>query len=153
MDIFQQRQRLANMLSQLESDMEGRGGRENLRDNIKELSVIDNHPGDIGSEEYQRNLEAYFQQLNEHILEKIQGAIARIDRGEYDICTECGGRISHQRLQALPYADTCTECAKSGEAEAPGIQKSYPPQGEFTWPRFRQYGTGGGDGEQPPDRV
>ncbi|NLY33055.1 MAG: hypothetical protein GX065_09695 [Firmicutes bacterium] len=152
MDTSRQRQRLVNMLRQMEKDEDDRGGRENLRDNIKELAVIDNHPGDIGTEEYLRNLDAYFQQLNEQILEKIQEAIARIDRGEYDICTQCGGKISSRRLQALPYADTCSECAKSG-SEAPGITKSYPPHGEFTWPRFRQFGTGSGEGEQPPDRV
>lgn len=130
MDTSRQRQRLVNMLRQMEKDEDDRGGRENLRDNIKELAVIDNHPGDIGTEEYLRNLDAYFQQLNEQILEKIQGAIARIDRGEYDICTQCGGEISPQRLQALPYADTCSECAPS-QREAPGISKSYPPWGIY----------------------
>lgn len=60
MDTSRQRQRLVNMLRQMEKDEDDRGGRENLRDNIKELAVIDNHPGDIGTEEYLRNLDAYF---------------------------------------------------------------------------------------------
>lgn len=151
MDISLQRRLLANMLSQLEEGRDGSEG-ENLRDYLKELSVIDNHPADIASEDYQRNLDASFQEMNEHLLDKIQGAIARIDRGEYDICRECGGIISPQRLQALPYVDTCAKCAKSG-GEAPGKSRSYPQQGEFTWPWFRRYGTGSGEGEQPPDRV
>ncbi len=152
MDISVQRRRLANMLSQMEEGRDGSDKRENLRDYVKELSVIDNHPGDIASEEFQRNLDASFQELNEQLLDQVQNAIARIDQGEYDICTECGGIISPQRLQALPYASTCTKCAKNGE-EAPGKPRSYPDHGEFTWSRFRQYGTSSGDGEQPPDQV
>ena len=41
----------------------------------------------------------------------IRNALARIDNGTYGTCFKCGGQISKERLQALPTATTCIECA------------------------------------------
>lgn len=46
---------------------------------------------------------------------QIDAAIARIDAGEYGMCVECGQEIDPRRLQALPYATLCTECAARAE--------------------------------------
>jgi DnaK suppressor protein len=44
-------------------------------------------------------------------LQLLRAAIARMDAGTYGVCTKCGGLISPQRLEALPYATTCITCA------------------------------------------
>lgn len=44
-------------------------------------------------------------------LARVERALARLDRDEYDICARCGGEIAHERLAALPYAETCISCA------------------------------------------
>lgn len=151
MDLQQQRRRLTAMQDQLERRSNA-DYKKNLRDYHHELSVIDNHPADVASEDYLRNLDASFRENDELLLEQIQQAIARIDQGEYEECTECGAKIACERLQALPYAVTCAECANS-EAGNPGKSRSYPEHGDFTWPKFNQYGTSGGAGEQPrPDQ-
>lgn len=41
----------------------------------------------------------------------IRAALTRIDEGVYGICTSCGERIGEARLQALPFAERCVECA------------------------------------------
>lgn len=43
-------------------------------------------------------------------LRAIQGALARLKRGEYGFCQRCGEPISPGRLEALPQATLCVEC-------------------------------------------
>ena len=57
---------------------------------------------------------------------QIDAAIARIDAGEYGICSDCGQDIDPRRLAALPYAVLCTECASRRE-RAPGALVEEPP--------------------------
>jgi RNA polymerase-binding protein DksA len=46
-------------------------------------------------------------------LQQIDEALARIDAGTYGRCEQCGGRIQEERLEALPFATTCIDCASS----------------------------------------
>lgn len=151
MDLQQQRRRLVELRRRLE----GRNVedyRENLKDSVQELSVVDNHPADVATEDYLDNLEASFQENNELLLRKIEEAIARLDGGEYQRCAQCGEKIPKARLLALPYATTCLGCARR-QQDDPGFSHSYPLRGEFSWPRFRDYGTSAGDSELPPPEL
>ncbi len=42
----------------------------------------------------------------------IDKALLRIESGEYGFCETCGEAISEQRLQAVPFATHCIECAE-----------------------------------------
>ncbi len=42
---------------------------------------------------------------------EINAALARIDEGNYGICSSCGEGIGQQRLDALRYATECIKCA------------------------------------------
>lgn len=44
-------------------------------------------------------------------IREIQSALARIDGGTYGICVECGEEISEGRLQVVPEATRCVNCA------------------------------------------
>ena len=44
---------------------------------------------------------------------QINAALQRIDKGIYGVCSRCGENIDPERLKALPYADTCTDCTRS----------------------------------------
>lgn len=57
---------------------------------------------------------------------QIDAALARIDAGEYGVCRDCGNEIAVRRLEALPYAVLCTECASQHE-RAPGTIVQEPP--------------------------
>ncbi len=48
-------------------------------------------------------------------LELIDAALARVDEGTYGICVECDQTIALDRLDALPYALRCAECAARDE--------------------------------------
>lgn len=43
--------------------------------------------------------------------EQIKAAIGRIDADSYGQCESCGSEINPKRLQALPYATKCIDCA------------------------------------------
>ena len=45
------------------------------------------------------------------LLSKVDRALARIEAGEYGICESCSKAIPVQRLDVLPYATLCVECA------------------------------------------
>ena len=54
-------------------------------------------------------------QESKQIVSQINGALHRIETGDYGICTECGAEISEGRLEIMPYAALCIKCAeKSG---------------------------------------
>lgn len=49
-------------------------------------------------------------------LQRIDGALHRIEDGTYGICDMCGQLIRKARLQHLPFAHTCMECQSEMEA-------------------------------------
>lgn len=42
---------------------------------------------------------------------KIDAALARIEAGDYGVCTKCGDDISAERLDLLPFTPFCRKCA------------------------------------------
>ncbi len=60
------------------------------------------------------SLEEY---VADHLAE-IDEALAKIDRGTYGICEECGKPISLERLEILPTATKCVECKKKAEQQS-----------------------------------
>lgn len=48
----------------------------------------------------------------QHMIMYIDAALSRINKGTYGICTACNEPISEQRLQAVPYAGLCINCAE-----------------------------------------
>lgn len=46
---------------------------------------------------------------------RITAAIGRIDSGQYGVCRECELKIDQTRIDALPYAEYCIECAEFEE--------------------------------------
>ena len=45
-------------------------------------------------------------------VQNIDGALLRIKEGTYGICGRCGKPINKKRLEAVPYASVCIECAE-----------------------------------------
>ncbi|MFT5485707.1 MAG: DnaK suppressor protein [Paracoccaceae bacterium] len=44
-------------------------------------------------------------------IRKIKAALGKIEAGTYGTCESCNKEIAPKRLEALPYATTCIECA------------------------------------------
>lgn len=80
-----------------------------FRDSTGELSAIDNHPGDAGSEMFERSKDLALLEKEAFRLERVEAALERMDTGEYGHCAACGKFIPHERLDALPTAIYCIE--------------------------------------------
>ncbi|AJY45653.1 TraR/DksA family transcriptional regulator [Martelella endophytica] len=44
-------------------------------------------------------------------LKAIDAALDRIEAGSFGTCVKCGGKISADRLEAVPYTPFCKRCA------------------------------------------
>jgi DnaK suppressor protein len=53
--------------------------------------------------------------LHSEMVRELADALERIDDGTYGRCGDCGGRISVQRLRALPSATRCLACEEGHE--------------------------------------
>jgi DnaK suppressor protein len=59
-----------------------------------------------------------YDQLDEHgkiEIEQIDLALTKMTIGDYGVCESCGDDISPRRLQAIPWARLCVECARDYE--------------------------------------
>jgi RNA polymerase-binding protein DksA len=45
-------------------------------------------------------------------LGRVEAALRRLDEGSYGTCTSCGKPIARERLEAIPWAPTCIDCAR-----------------------------------------
>lgn len=78
-------------------------------------------PGDRDWEEQalERENEEVLERLDEAEIaeiDEIRAALARLDDGTWGVCGRCGERIPDERLAALPYTDTCVDCAADAES-------------------------------------
>lgn len=49
-------------------------------------------------------------QTDAKIVQAIEEALSRIDKGTYGICRDCGEPISEARLNAIPWTRVCITC-------------------------------------------
>lgn len=79
-------------------------------------SQVTNHPADIGSELFEKELDIALMNNEKDIEIKIEDAIKRVENGEYDKCKLCRGLIEGERLEVLPYTDICASCARDNSS-------------------------------------
>jgi RNA polymerase-binding protein DksA len=45
-------------------------------------------------------------------LSRVEAALRALDDGTYGTCTNCGNQIAPERLEAIPWAPHCIDCAR-----------------------------------------
>jgi YteA family regulatory protein len=118
----QQLQKMKDDLLEQTENTEGLQKHESLRDATQELTVVDNHPADIASENYERSKDLSLHEKNQLILKKIDEALEKIALGKFGFCENCGRTIPAERLSVVPYTEFCIDCKR----EAEGIVHDYP---------------------------
>jgi DnaK suppressor protein len=78
--------------------------------NDQELSPEDE--AGVATESFIEDRELDTRQRRFKLLSDIEFALQRLREGTYGICESCGEEISERRLQALPWAQLCLECAE-----------------------------------------
>jgi RNA polymerase-binding protein DksA len=90
---------------------ENRGQLEDDREEIPS----DNHPGDMATSTFDRELDATLEGNEERLLQAIDAALQRIEEGTYGVCPKCGQAIPEERLEALPWTTRCIDCKRREE--------------------------------------
>lgn len=101
--IQEERERLTTTLEGLETDIEAQ------KESLQELSVVDEHQGDIGTETFEREKDLSILESVQAGLEDLDAALHRLDQGTYGNCEVCHQPIGDERLDALPAARFCLE--------------------------------------------
>ena len=73
---------------------------------------MDNHLADGASTTYDREIDYSLEENAEQVLGEIDRALQRMDEGTYGRCVNCGKEIAVERLEAIPYAELCIDCAR-----------------------------------------
>ena len=55
-------------------------------------------------------------QTDAKILQAIEEALQRIERGTYGVCRDCGNMIADARLNAIPWTRVCINCKEKQKA-------------------------------------
>lgn len=67
--------------------------------------------GDMASRNFAKDLAVVTMERERNELAEVEAALSRIKTGEYGICEMCENPIREARLQALPWARLCIQCA------------------------------------------
>ena len=78
-------------------------------------STADNHPADVATVTFDRELDYSLEENEGRLLEAIDSALARIDEGTFGICRTCAQPIAEERLEALPWTTQCIDCKRKEE--------------------------------------
>ncbi|GGF68345.1 hypothetical protein GCM10010912_11700 [Paenibacillus albidus] len=99
--LLERRETLQQHFTQ-DNESEGLLG-DSLRMSTGELSSVDNHPGDVGTETFERSRDLAINDKLAQELEEIEAALQRMDEGTYGICIASKEEIPYERLEAIPY--------------------------------------------------
>jgi DnaK suppressor protein len=114
--LLRKRQSLFNEVEKLETDL-----RYIAEDREPELE-------ESAQEERSARLLARLDDRGVAALEAIERALARVEVGEYGLCTECGQPIPAARLEAVPETPYCRDCAdKAEQREGSGAEGPETP--------------------------
>ena len=65
--------------------------------------------------EREASIEAHVSQARSRQRKAIEGALVRLNKGNYGLCTACGNPISDARLKAVPWTDYCRDCMEHAD--------------------------------------
>ena len=96
--LARQRRRLEGALAELER-----------QDGGDELSHLDQHPADAGTEMFESERDAGLAESLREELAAVERAERRLEEGTYGLSVESGQPIDDARLEAIPWAERTTE--------------------------------------------
>ena len=91
---------------------------ESEESSLGELSSLDQHQADVGTETFNRERDLSILENIEAELADVEHAIRRLDDSSYGTCEACGKPIDDARLEAMPAARFCLEDQAHAEREA-----------------------------------
>ena len=91
------------------SDILGTGGIKPLQASM-ENNTRQGDMADQASGNNEVHIQLKLKQTDAKILQAIEEALQRMDKGTYGICRDCGEPIAPARLNAIPWTRVCITC-------------------------------------------
>lgn len=107
--LLEERKRVQEAIDYLHEENPG-----SIQDETQD-STADNHPGDMATVTFDRELDYSLEENEGRLLQAINAALMRMDDGTYGICVSCGQPIATERLEALPWTTQCIDCKRKEE--------------------------------------
>lgn len=131
MDTTEARSRLEaereRLLALQDEEQETAGLDEEQSESAGELADYDQHPGDVGTETFERTKELAVQDQLDARLTDVDAALERIEQGTYGRCAVCGKEIQPERLEARPATRHCLEHQEEADAQADRVREEESP--------------------------
>src|SRR5690625_4069059 len=90
---------------------------ETLTESLGELSSVDQHASDLGTELNERQKEQGLIQQAEYTMQQCDEALDKMRQGTNGLCEQCNQLIDRERLMAQPFASRCVPCQTEEEEE------------------------------------
>ena len=75
---------------------------------------------DVASQTFEKEMMFEMSNGERIVLDDIEAALRKIEKGEFGFCESCRKKITSQRLKAMPWARYCIECQT--RTESPGAK-------------------------------
>ena len=99
-----ERERLESLLGTTELDSIDDASQ---REALGELSTLDQHPADMGTETFEIEKDLSIRESVEAQIDDVDRALRKLDSGQFGLCESCGKPIPQARLQAKPAPRYC----------------------------------------------
>lgn len=103
----EEKERLVALIEEREREMEEAKATETASERNP-----DPDSADAASMKFEYMKEMSLERNSLDLLNKVDHALVRVNDGTYGICESCGEAIPVARLEVLPYATTCVNCAR-----------------------------------------
>ena len=102
-------QQFKDALLRKRGELVGTGGLKPLQASM-ENNTRQGDMADQASGNNEVHIQLKLKQTDAKILQAIEEALGRIDKGSYGICRDCGEPIAEARLRAIPWTRVCITC-------------------------------------------
>jgi DnaK suppressor protein len=104
------------VLLQKRADLEQTAGLRPLQASMEHNNGRQGDMADQAAGNNEVHIHLRLKQTDAKILQAIDEALQRIDKGTFGICRDCGGPIAEARLNAIPWTRVCITCKEKQKA-------------------------------------
>jgi DnaK suppressor protein len=99
-----------DVLLKKRGELSALGGLKPLQSSMEHNNGRQGDMADQASGNNEVHIQLRLKQTDAKILQAIEEALMRIERGSYGLCRDCGEPIAEARLNAIPWTRVCITC-------------------------------------------
>lgn len=103
------REKLLELKKETEELIERNHKTDSPNEATQELADYGNHPGDLGTEQFEQERDAGLDMVHRERLKEVEDALERIENKTYGMSQKSGKPIPEERLEVMPIARNLVE--------------------------------------------